>query len=115
MTNFDAVSLYPSAIARLYTLEGKPKVIPDNMLSSEYLLQHLFDDDQKEPTSEKFISAFYVEVLIKSIGINRDFPLIVVDHEFNPELKNIPRSSNSCCKMFITSHHNAGLSQIPGV
>ncbi|EAX83235.1 hypothetical protein TVAG_570730 [Trichomonas vaginalis G3] len=45
IADFDAVSLYPSAIARLYTLEGIPKVMKPEMLSSEYLLKYLFDDD----------------------------------------------------------------------
>ena len=101
VVDFDAVSLYSSAIARLYTLEGIPKVMTDEMLSTDYLLKHLFDDDQEEPTHKKFISGFFVEVEIESIGIERDFPCIVVDSEFNPHLINVPRSSNTCCAMYV--------------
>ncbi|KAI5512037.1 organellar and viral DNA polymerase type B, partial [Trichomonas vaginalis G3] len=100
IADFDAVSLYPSAIARLYTLEGIPKVMKKEMLNSEYLLKHLFDDDQGEPEGEKFISGFFVLIKITEIKIKRHFPLITVDPELNPELK-VPRSSNTCCLMYV--------------
>ncbi|EAX73803.1 hypothetical protein TVAG_111730, partial [Trichomonas vaginalis G3] len=100
IADFDAVSLYPSAIARLYTLEGIPKVMKDEMLSTEYLMRHLFDDDQKEPIGEKFMSGFFVLIKITEIGIHRHFPLIVCDPELNTEL-NVPRSSNTCCLMYV--------------
>ena len=101
IVDFDAVSLYPSAYARLYTVEGIPKPIPQEWLSTDYLLSHLFDDDQQKPTKKKFISAFYVEIKIKKIGKERHMPLIVVDKEFNPELKDVERSSNTCCTMYV--------------
>ncbi|MGI6155835.1 MAG: DNA polymerase [Enterococcus lemanii] len=101
VVDFDAVSLYPSAIARLYTLEGRPKVMTDDMLSTEYLLKHLFLDEQVTPTAERFVAGFFVEVEITSVGVNRNMPLIVVDPEFNPQLKGVPRSSNTCCTMYI--------------
>ena len=101
VVDFDAVSLYPSAIARLYTLEGRPKVMTDDMLSTEYLLKHLFLDEQVTPTAERFVAGFFVEVEITSVGVNRNMPLIVVDPEFNPQLKGIARSSNTCCTMYV--------------
>ena len=100
ISDFDAVSLYPSAIARLYTLEGIPKVMKNEMLNVEYLIKHLFDEEQVEPSSDKFISGFFAEIEITSIGINREFPLIVVDPELNPKL-DVPRSSNTCCRMMV--------------
>ena len=101
IVDFDAVSLYPSAIARLYTLEGIPKVLTKEMCNTDYLLSHLFTDDQTKPTNERYISAFYVEIIIKDIGIKRHFPLIVVDDKYNPNLKGVDRSSNTCCRMFV--------------
>ena len=102
IVDFDAVSLYPSAIARLYTVEGIPKVLDKEMLNVDYLFNHLFDDEQKTPTETKDISAFYVEVVIKKIGVNRSFPQVVVDKEFNPQIPaDVPRSSNTCCVMFV--------------
>ena len=49
---FDSVSLYPSVIKRIYVLEGKPKTIP-NCLDGNYIIDHLFDDGQIEPTKER--------------------------------------------------------------
>ncbi len=95
LVDFDAVSLYPSAMNRLYCLEGMPKVIPDEMLTSTYLMNHLFTDQQTEPTTERYISAFFVEIDITSIGIHRHFPLIVSNDEEHE------RSSNVCCTMYV--------------
>ena len=101
IVDFDAVSLYPSAYARLYTVEGIPKVIPQDLLDADILLAHLFEENQQKPTKERYISAFYVEIRITDIGKERHMPLIVVDKEFNPELKDIERSSNTCCTMYV--------------
>ena len=100
IVDFDAVSLYPSAIARLYTLEGKPKVLTDEMLNTDYLLEHLMTDDQEEPTTERYISAFYVEVKIRKINKPRHFPIIVMDGEYNQGIE-AARSSNTCCVMYV--------------
>lgn len=102
ISDFDAVSLYPSAINRLYLLEGIPKVLSSEMLSTEYLLSHLFNEGQSKPTAERFISGFYVLVHIDSIGIKRHMPLIVVDPKIpgNKGLK-AARSSNTCCYMYV--------------
>lgn len=98
--DFDAVSLYPSAIHRLYILEGKPKVIPSTW-NGEYIINHLFNDDQLEPTTDKFISGFYVKIHIDSIGVKRHFPLIVFNPALNSDLpKETSRSSNTCCNMW---------------
>jgi hypothetical protein len=72
--DFDGVSLYPSAMNRLYVLEGIPEVIENPSL--EFLLEHLFLDEQTEPNEERFISGFFVEIDITEIGIQRHFPLI---------------------------------------
>ena len=101
VVDFDAVSLYPSAYARLYTVEGVPKVIPDDWLDSDFLLEHLMEDDQTVPTKEKFLSSFFIEIKITRIGNERHMPLIVVDHEQNPELIDMERSSNTCCVMYV--------------
>ena len=100
IVDFDAVSLYPSAIHRLYVLEGKPKVIP-RAWKQEYLLSRLFDDDQVKPTKDKNISGFFVKIHIDEIGIERHFPLIVFNPALNPDMDpDIPRSSNVCCNMW---------------
>ena len=85
LDDFDACSLYPSAMARLFEVEGKPRKIKPEIFKDEiydeshpcYLLKHAFEENQTEPTKEKFISYFIVDIEITSVGIKRDFPLIV--------------------------------------
>jgi hypothetical protein len=60
VNDFDAVSLYPSAMARMPGfLKGTPKVLED--LSYEFLQQQ---------------DGYFVEIMIDSVGINRKFPLM---------------------------------------
>ena len=102
IVDFDAVSLYPSAMARLYCLEGIPKVIPNEWLNTSYLTSHLFEDDQLEPDPKHFISGFFVEISIERINIPRHFPLIVYNPDFNnSKADNFERSCNKCCKMYV--------------
>ncbi|WP_300712471.1 DNA polymerase, partial [uncultured Brachyspira sp.] len=62
LSDFDAVSLYPSAMKRLYTVEGKPKVIQPEQLNLEFLSKQ---------------SAYIVEIEITKINKHYPFPLIV--------------------------------------
>ena len=100
IVDFDAVSLYPSAIHRLYLLEGMPQVLQPEQLNSNYLLSHLFEDEQIEPTNERFISGFFIEAQIVYVGIKRHFPLIVWNHDINGE-PNHERSTNDTCIMYM--------------
>jgi hypothetical protein len=91
-------------MARLYTIEGMPKVLTKDQCNTEYLLSRLFEDNQTEPTSTRFISGFFVHIVITKIGKPRHFPLIV----FNKELQNDPednldieRCVNACCEMYV--------------
>jgi hypothetical protein len=76
IVDFDAVSLYPSAMNRLYVLEGIPIVLSPEMLEVQYLKSHLFEEDQTDPTEDRFISGLFIEIEITKIGIERHFPLI---------------------------------------
>ena len=100
IVDFDAVSLYPSAIHRLYLLEGMPKVLQPEQLNANYLLSHLFEDEQEKPTNKRFISAFFIEAQILYVGIKRHFPLIVWNHEINEEPEH-ERSTNDTCRMYM--------------
>ena len=62
LCDFDAVSLYPSAMARLYTVEGKPKVIQPDQLNLEFLSQQ---------------SAYVVKIIITKVNKHYAFPLIM--------------------------------------
>ena len=102
LVDFDAVSLYPSAMARLYTIEGMPKVLARDQLNVNYLLSRLFEDDQTEPTAERFISGFFVHIHITKVGTPRHFPLIVFNKELQgDETEEQERSTNSCCEMYV--------------
>lgn len=66
VSDFDGVSLYPSAISRLDGfLKGKPKVCDFVNKTSVEIYNFLAGVD-----------GYYVECLIKKIGIKRDFPLL---------------------------------------
>ena len=105
--DFDAVSLYPSAIARLYTVEGIPKVIPTDTHgkpSIHWLLNHLMDDDEEVPDGIIHkISAFVVEIEIKKVNKPRKFPLIVYNEDFQVTnlQEKIERSCNRPCRMYV--------------
>ena len=62
ISDFDAVSLYPSAMSRLYTVEGKPKVIQANQLNMEFLSKQ---------------SAYIVEIKVTKVHKHYAFPLLV--------------------------------------
>ena len=60
INDFDAVSLYPSAMERMDGfLKGKPKVIKD----------HTYDFISKQ-------DGYFVDIIINSVGIKRKFPLM---------------------------------------
>ena len=100
IVDFDAVSLYPSAIHRLYLLEGIPQVLQPKQLNTQYLLSHLFNEEQTEPTAKRFISGFFIEARIVKVGKPRHFPLIVWNHDING-LPEHERSTNDPCIMYL--------------
>lgn len=59
INDFDAVSLYPSAMSRLSFPTGKPKVLKE--LNLEFL---------------KTTDAYFVEIKITKVGIKRSFPIL---------------------------------------
>ena len=84
LADFDAKSLYPSAMARMFTVERVPKFYEHKDTDAVYnkdnlpdILIHAFDDEQTKPTQDKYISQFIVDIEITAIGIERQFPLIV--------------------------------------
>lgn len=65
IADFDAVSLYPSAMERIYTLQGLPKIISGDYLNLAYLRKHS--------------DGFFAEVVIGAVPIRLDFPLLAQD------------------------------------
>ena len=84
IADFDACSLYPSAMRRMFTVEGIPEFYesPDkemiyNKDNLPEILIHAMDENQTKPTETRFYSQFFVEIEIVKVGIKRQFPLIV--------------------------------------
>ena len=75
VVDFDACSLYPSAMSRLYLPTGVPNLILDK--AKGWLFDHLMDEKTTIANEEKFISCFIVTIVITKVGKKLDFPLIV--------------------------------------
>lgn len=92
--DYDACSLYPSAVHRLKLATGAPKVIPKGYLgNSKKLFDHLMKEQQLEPTKERFISAFIVDIEITKVGKELAFPIIM------QKTKKGNLNCNECCCM----------------
>lgn len=76
LADFDAVSLYPSAMKRLYCVKGKCEVLQDEELDTNYLLTHTCSEDE-QPSQEKPISTYVVEIQITNINKHLAFPCVV--------------------------------------
>lgn len=76
LADFDAVSLYPSAMKRLYCVKGKPEVLKPKELNTNYLLNNTCAEDE-QPTKQKPISTYVVEILITNINKHLAFPCVV--------------------------------------
>ena len=76
LADFDAVSLYPSAMNRLYCVKGKPEVLKPEELNTTYLLNNTCGEDE-QPNKNKSISAYVVEILITNINKHLAFPCVV--------------------------------------
>lgn len=76
LVDFDACSLYPSAMRRLLIPKGKPHIIPRECLTYEWLSAHTLLEQQSKATPERFISCYVVRIRITKNNVRRDFPLI---------------------------------------
>ena len=102
LSDFDACSLYPSAMRRAFTVEGIPEYYQNPYPNQEFnkhnlpeILTKAFLEDQIEPTNDRIYSQFFVEIEIVDIGIERAFPLIVKRE--NNKQSNV----NECVKMYV--------------
>ena len=96
LNDFDAVSLYPSAMKRLYVVKGTPKVLTKSQLNVDYLLHHTASE-QEQVSEIKPLSAYCVHIRITKVGINRHFPLIVKKDPITKTNRNV----NECCDMYV--------------
>ena len=83
IADFDAVSLYPSAMNRLFLPIGKPSVLEPHELNLKYLLDHTALE-QEQPTEERYITFYIVDIKILKINKPLHFSNIVIK---NPKTK----------------------------
>ena len=76
LADFDAVSLYPSAMNRLYCVKGKPEVLKPEELNTTYLSNNTCAEDE-QPNKNKSISSYVVEISITNIKKHLAFPCVV--------------------------------------
>ena len=91
--DFDAVSLYPSAMARLHTLKGHPKVVDPAQHSLAWLLQQ---------------DGCFLEIDISEVPKHLDFPLINRQTEHGRHFSNDPGpmfADNITIEDIIQYHH----------
>ena len=91
--DFDAVSLYPSAMARLHTLKGHPKVVDPAQHSLAWLLQQ---------------DGCFLEIDIAEVPKHLDFPLINRQTEHGRHFSNEPGpmfADNITIEDIIQYHH----------
>lgn len=98
LNDFDAVSLYPSAMNRLYCVSGTPIVLKPEQLNVDYLLSHTaLENDQT--SIERPIASYIVHINITKVGKHRHFPLIVKKVKEKGALLN--KNVNECCEMYV--------------
>ena len=74
ISDYDAVSLYPSAMSRLWTVEGKPKPFHNKNVNKIY--SSIPPSLQKYNTSENGIGAYVIEIEIVKVNKHYAFPQI---------------------------------------
>lgn len=85
LVDFDAVSLYPSAVHRLYLVEGKPQPFNQDELTADNLLHN-----------PKY-TAYVVEIIVTAVKRPRQFPLIP---HYDMDKKHIVYSNESDIRVF---------------
>ena len=78
IADFDAVSLYPSAMNRLFLPIGKPSVLEPHELNLKYLLDHTALEQQEQPTEERYITFYIVDIKILKVNKPLHFSNIVI-------------------------------------
>lgn len=78
IVDFDACSLYPSAMSRLYLPKGDLYCTDDPTEVADIFHNKLMYEDQIEITSKRDVSAMILKVKVLKVGKERDFPLLNV-------------------------------------
>lgn len=78
IVDFDACSLYPSAMSRLYLPKGDLYCSDNPVEVADIFYNKLMFEDQIEITSKRDVSAMILKVKVLKVGKERDFPLLNV-------------------------------------
>lgn len=78
IVDFDACSLYPSAMSRLYLPKGDLYCTDNPAEVTDIFYNKLMYEDQIEITSKRDVSAMILKVKVLKVGKDRDFPLLNV-------------------------------------
>lgn len=118
IVDFDACSLYPSAMSRLFIPTGMPKKLDVDENTKQWLLNSTMSEEQIESTNERFISNYVVTIKIKKVNIKLDFPLIVkkvngVNYNVNED--NIFMTVDNIYLEDLIKYHNIEYEIIEGV
>lgn len=85
IVDFDAVSLYPSAMSRLWVVSGKPEVFTPEQLCDDIV------------GNQKY-TAYVVDILITKIGKPRHFPLVI---DKSPETGSVLNTNEAPVEMTV--------------
>ena len=78
IVDFDACSLYPSAMSRLYLPKGDLYCTDNPAEVADIFYNKLMYEDQIEITTKRDVSAMILKVKVLKVGKERDFPLLNV-------------------------------------
>ena len=62
LSDFDAVSLYPSAMRRLWTVQGTPRDFPSEHLNLEFLFTHSYQENQTQSNRIRYIGTYIASI-----------------------------------------------------
>ena len=91
LNDFDAVSLYPSAMHRLYIPTGAPRKLRADELTYEYLSSNTCGEDD----NDKLIKCYIVDIDITAVNKYRHFPLI----NYKDVKTSVKKWENACVPM----------------
>lgn len=105
MCDYDACSLYPSAMHRLKVPTGFAWPMQEKEVS--YYLEYLMDEQQEKPGNGKIFSYFIAKIRITKVHEHLDFPLICIKRDgINEYVDYDPLSEdkdNFSCELWVDS------------
>ena len=120
LVDFDAVSLYPSAIARLYAFWGAPEYLPEDFVNKDvrWLLASTALEAE-QPTEVHPLSGFTISCKIKRLGKELKFPLLCYKEDGKCKWTNSARPDqvvviNEIDARMLVKFHEADIEVIDG-